>query len=336
MLLTHLAIVTVGTIVVINAGYLFQHRDLQPQDVQWIQESFPPASGPLTSMAVLISHLLPADFVMGVLWQIHHTGEGHSAGLLGMYSRTGWWYYFPVAFFFKTTIPFLLLSLSALVLSIYEVIRKRDGRVVWLLLPFLVYSVYIMGSRIDIGVRYYLPAYCFLFILGGGLLARLFQARRKYVGLVLGIAIVGWVTVEAVRAFPNHMSYMNEFAWSHPHWWYLSDSNIEWGDATKELGQYLVARGESQVRAAFLGDFILLHHYGIQPWNVFTTEPLPQTRYVAIGASYLNGSTVPDWVKVDGRPATELERENFFDAYRHRQPEAIIGDSIYLFRDDQR
>jgi len=39
---------------------------------------------------------------------------------------------------------------------------------------------------------------------------------------------------------------------------------------------------------------------------------------------------------IEGRPATESERVNFFDKYRHRTPEAVFGGSIYLFREDLR
>ncbi|HEU5237695.1 MAG TPA: hypothetical protein VFU37_11165, partial [Pyrinomonadaceae bacterium] len=95
---------------------------------------------------------------------------------------------------------------------------------------------------------------------------------------------------------------------------------------------------ESRVRSAFLGDFILLHHYGVQPLalaNPEGDEP-EHTRYVAIGASYLNGSTIPEATKIQGRWVTEPERQNLFDAYRRRTPEAIIGGSIYIYRDDQR
>ncbi|HYP01327.1 MAG TPA: hypothetical protein VER76_14145, partial [Pyrinomonadaceae bacterium] len=58
----------------------------------------------------------------------------------------------------------------------------------------------------------------------------------------------------------------------------------------------------------------------------------PPTRYVAIGASFLNGSTVPPGT-VRGRTLDEAERVNYFDAYRRRTPEAIIGGSIYVFRE---
>ena len=130
------------------------------------------------------------------------------------------------------------------------------------------------------------------------------------------------------------MSYMNQFAIGKPHWWYLSDSNVEWGDDAPALAAYLRARGETRVRSAFLGDFMVLNKYGVQPLTLVNGDEPEQTRYAAIGASFLNGSTVPGMM-IHGRPATESERVNYFDKYRYKTPEAVFGESIYLYREDQ-
>src|SRR3989440_681414 len=143
---------------------------------------------------------------MGVFWQLWHNRAGHPAGLLGMYSRTGWWYYFPVAFALKTTLPFLLLSLASLAWGAYRFFRRRDWRFLLLLAPFAVYTVGSMTSNLDIGVRYYLPAYSFLFIMSGALLDRLLRSRARRASGADGL---GWCAVEAARAYPDHMTYMN-------------------------------------------------------------------------------------------------------------------------------
>jgi len=338
-IIIHLGLCAIVAILIINAGYLFQHRAIAAPDVQWIQESFPRVSRTVTLLTSLVSHILPVDFVLGILRQVRHNSEGHPAGFLGMYSRFGWWYYFPVAFALKTTLPFLLLTIASLAWAIYRWVKDREARFLWMLAPFLVYTAYVLGSRIDIGVRYYLPAYPFLFILSGAFLARAFSSLKlRRAGMLAAIALLAWTGIETVRAYPNHVSYLNQFASARPHWWYLSDSNVEWGDDARGVGLYLRERGETRVRSQFLGDFIMLHHYGVQPLTLANAEGREpeHTRYVAIGASFLNGSTVPEVLKIQGRWATESERQNFFDAYRRRTPEAIIGGSIYLYRDDQR
>ena len=334
----HCAVAGLAAILTINAAYFFYHRRLAPWDVEWIGKAFPPIARPVTLLANLLTYIAPADFVMGILQQLRHNAIGHPASLLGMYGRTGWWYYFPVAFTFKTTIPFLLLSIAAVAWSAYRYFKKRDANHLWLLLPFVLYTIYVLFSRIDIGVRYYLPAYPFLFILGGALLSSWLKSRkRRRVTAIAAIILISWMGIEAVRAFPDHISYLNQLAAGKPHWWYLSDSNVEWGDDAPALAAYLRERGETRVRTAFLGDFMVLHHYGVAPLAMATghDEEPEKTRYAAIGASFLNGSTVPD-MTIHGRAATDTERVNLFEKYRHMIPEAVFGGSIYLYREDDK
>jgi hypothetical protein len=333
----HACLVALAAVLVINAAYFFDHRPLGEEGVKWIHEGAPLNPEPVLRAVEVVTYVLPTDFVLGVLWQLWHNQAGHAASLLGMYSRTGWWYYFPVAFALKTTLPFLLLSLASLAWSACRFFKERERRFLFLLAPFAVYTVFVLLSHIDIGVRYYLPAYMFLFIMGGALLERLWTTRRAArAGAFVAVALLGWMCFEAARAYPDHMSYMNQLASRAPHWWYLSDSNVEWGDDTRALGEYLHARGETEVRAMFLGGFLTLHHYGVGYLDALApAAPARPPRYTAIGASFLNGSTVPGYER-EGRPATEEERVNTFDEYRRRTPEKIFGGTIYLFREDGR
>jgi hypothetical protein len=110
---------------------------------------------------------------------------------------------------------------------------------------------------------------------------------------VVVVALLAWAGFEAARAFPSYIPYMNQFAWRQPHWHDLSDSNVEWGDDVKPLAGYLRTRGESRLRASVLAVWAL-PWYGIDPENLFggeSAEPPPLS--AAIGASFLNGSSVP-------------------------------------------
>jgi hypothetical protein len=93
----------------------------------------------------------------------------------------------------------------------------------------------------------------------------------------------------------------------------------------------LRGRDETRVRAILLGGFATLGFYGINYEDALSpaNEPLP--RYMAIGASFLNGSTVP-FYKVQGKDVSDKERVNTFAAYRDRVPEAVIANSIYVYR----
>ncbi len=91
-------------------------------------------------------------------------------------------------------------------------------------------------------------------------------------------------------------------------------------------------RGEERIGAALL-NWQLLGIYGIEQAAVFVPpgETPEETRYVAIGASLLNGSTVPSGFD-DGAELTEEQRVNYFEEYRRRTPEKVFGGSIYLYR----
>lgn len=334
-LAAHAIVAALALLLVVNAGYFFHDRALTQTDSQWIATSFPSSATTVLTSARALNLVLPADFVMGVYWQLHHSRDGHTAGLLGMYSQRGWWYYFPVAFALKTTIPFLLLSLSTFGWVVYRLIWKREWRLLVLLVPFALYTAFMMLSPINIGIRYYLPAYTFLFILAGGLLDALLLKRtsrrtRLAWALAVGIALSS-MCLEALRAYPNYMPYMNQLASSRPHWWYLSDSNVEWGDDVKELAAYLRARGETRTRALLLGGFVTLGLYGVNYEDALAPSGESPPRYTALGASFLNGSTIP-FYEVNGKRVSDEARVNTFDSFRHRTPEAVIGDSIYVYR----
>ena len=331
----HGIVATVTMLLVINAGYFFRHPAVTGADSQWIARSFPDSTTTVLASVRLLRYVVPTDFLLGIYWQLHHSSEGHSAGLLGMYSQRGWWYYFPVAFALKATIPFLLVSLCALGWATYRLTYKREKQLLILLVPFALYTGFVMMSPIDIGIRYYLPAFAFLFILGGALLDSLSRSegsRRKRLALAsVVIVAVSWMSWEAIRAYPNYTPYMNQLASARPHWWYLSDSNVEWGEAVKELAEYLRARGETRTRALLLGGYMTLGFYGVEYHDALAPAPPNPPRYLALGASFLNGSTVPGY-EIDGKRVSEEVRVNTFAEFRNRTPEAIIGDSIYVYR----
>ena len=326
----HAAVVLLAIILVIDAAYFFQHAPLSEADHSWIAANF--SGQTVIWLSDLLTHIVPKDFVLGTLFQFVHNRQGHQASLLGMYSQFGWWYYFPVAFALKTTIPFLLLSLVSTGWAIFRVVNRRDFRFVWLLAATLIYSVFVLFSHINIGVRYLAPMFPFLMIAGAALLEYLLRLRRTVATVVVGV-LLALTVVEAIRAFPNHMSYMNQFASRAPHWWYLSDSNVEWGDDVRGLALYLQQHGETRVADATLGGFGVLRFYGIERTDglVKQTNDAEQPKYLAIGASYLNGSTVPEGPPGSGRETFD-GRMNYFAAYRQQTPEAVIGDSIYVFR----
>ena len=330
-ILVHSALITELVLFLVNAAYYFQRPALEASDVRWVAMKSPALLGFVTTFVRLASYLVPTYYLFGVYNIELHNHFGHATSLLGQYSDLGWWYYFPVAFALKTTIPFLLLAIAGLGWSVWRFVR-RDWRFLWIVVPVGIYLAISLTSHINIGIRHFLPVYPFLFIAGGALLAQLLKARRT-LGIAVSVVLFGCMGFEAVRTFPNYTPYMNQLASSHPHWYYLSDSNVEWGDDVNALADYLKARGETKVSAALSAGWSTLGRYGVDYLDMVSLPPdkMPETRYVAIGASFLNGSLIPGDENVIGR--RYFERTNLFARYRNRKPEAVFGGSIYLFRE---
>jgi hypothetical protein len=332
--LVHSGAITLIVLLLVNAIYYFKHPPLAASDVRWVEMKSPLVFGFVMNSIRVLSKIVPTYYLFGVYNIELHNHYGHATSLLGQYSDLGWWYYFPVAFALKTTVAFLLIAIAGLFWAIWKACFKRDLRFVWLLVPIAVYLVISLTSHINIGIRHFLPVYPFLFITGGALLAQLLQAR-KTIGILVLAFLFGWMLFETVRTFPNYIPYMNQLASRHPHWYYLSDSNVEWGDDVNSLAAYLKARGETKVSAALSAGWSTLGRYGVQYIDLVKIPPdkTPDTRYVAIGASFLNGSLIPGDENVVGRRF--FERTNLFARYRDRKPEAVFGDEIYLFREHE-
>jgi len=325
-----MGLATLLALLVINSAYYFQRQPPEESEFRWLSSIFSITQLPSVMKVVnVISVFVPSYFFTGVDAVLARNRYGQPSSLLGMESNSGWVYYFPVAFALKTSLPFLLTSVGALFWACWRFIAKREKQYLILLVPFGIYVAIAMSSTIDIGIRHLLPAYPFLFILSGAFLDSLFRTNRTpQLMLVLVVLLSGWFAVEAVRAFPDHMSYMNELTWRHPRWYYLSDSNVEWGDDVAELANYLHEQGETKVRASLLGGWATLPYYGIEYIDAHVPDgvQLPDTRYIAIGASFLNGSTTT--ITKPGR-----RRIDYFAEYRDRVPEAVFGNSIYLYRE---
>ncbi|HYO64135.1 MAG TPA: glycosyltransferase family 39 protein [Pyrinomonadaceae bacterium] len=309
----------------VNAAYFFQSPPLAAADVEWVRTQSAPSFDRWMAFFGFFSKLFPTYFLFGLYNVAIHNQYGHPTSLLGEYGRTGWWYYFPVAYALKTSLPVLLTTAAGLAWSVWRLVARREWRLVALLGPLALYAALSLSSKINIGIRHFLPAFPFLLVAGGALLDRLLAAGR---GRALRVAVValalGWSVAEVWRAFPNYIPYMNQLAYEHPRWWYLSDSNVEWGDDNRALAEYLRARGETLVRGSVSGGWGVLRHYGIGYAELFPRPgvKVPDTTYVAVGAGALNGSTV-------GLPPEELGR---LEEYRRRTPEAVFGESIYLYR----
>jgi hypothetical protein len=322
----------VAVFVLVNAAYLFQRSRLAQQDSIWISANA--GSPPTLLLLNSLSKLVPTYYLFGICTVFVHNRQGHPSALLGSYGSSGWWFYFPVAFALKTSLPFLLLTVSGVVWAVWVTITKREKFLLPLLLAIALYLGMAIFSHINIGVRHIAPIFPFLFLLTGAFLDWVLKTRYVRAALILVVLLMGWTVFDAVVGYRNYLSFTNALTFGRPAWQLLSDSNVEWGEEIGDLGQYLRQQNERQITAAMAAGWMTPQLHGIQivdyPPRDLRSSP---TKYVAIGASYLNGSTVRGDLKDEnGTPLSEEQRVNYFANYRTLNPERVFGNSIYLYR----
>jgi hypothetical protein len=201
-------------------------------------------------MSTAFSFRVPApEMVTGMHWVMVHNRRGHASYLLGQAGNTGWWYYYPVALAVKTPLPVLLLLSLGTALCI-----KRRAELAYRLPAAL--AVGILGlslfSRINIGVRHVLPVYGAVSIMAANAVLWLVERskRARWPGWALAVLLV-WLAAAGARQHPDYLAYFNELVGKEPEK-VLVDSDLDWGQDLKRLGQRLQELGATHVYLAGL------------------------------------------------------------------------------------
>jgi len=265
---------------------------------------------------------VPAPYVQGFDSQKVDAEQGVFLNYLrGRLSTTGWWYYFIYAFFVK--VP--LATIVTLLLSIWIALRTKNGgnHLAFLVVPILtILAAFSLWNRLNVGIRYILPAFPFLFVWFGSLAcpARPVPFVRK---AAIGALLVSY-GFASVSVFPNYLSFFNTLAGGpengHKH---LLDSNLDWGQDLKQLKGYLKTNGISEVGLAYFGH-VDPSIYGIA---YHTVDERPQAGHIAVSANYLFG--LPYVMTYTSPPKTI--QPGAFQWLHDYSPVACIGHSIYVY-----
>ena len=263
------------------------------------------APAPLIPMARAMAQMpLPAPaYALGVATlKFRDKQLGHPSYLLGKTSTKGWWFYFPVVFFYKTPLPFLILLARGLAR-----IRTRAQ------FAYAGVAVAIMAigltATINIGLRHLLPIYVPLSIVAAFGAADIANRAIAPFSRVALASLFAWLVIGGALAHPDYLGWFNAFAQPNPARIAI-DSNLDWGQDTMRLAKTAREMGIDQLHFATTGT-IRFEDYGLR---VDWLPPYAKTR---------------GWVAVSESVAT-MNREGYrwLDAYR---PARRIGTSIRLY-----
>lgn len=243
----------------VMSGYEWSKPVLPPK---WVAQDHP--------LVKVLDREMPLGVYVGSLANaMDHGSRGHAAYLFGETRNTGWWYYFPVVASYKVPIGYWLIGFMA-VASLW--ILRPGWEELSLLVPAVAWTIFLIGSGVNIGWRHFLPAYVPILLLA----TRVLATRGVAVGGVFrstGIPPVGfsgnpdtgrmpvlqagfprgWTIAVVVLALtgaahaaswhPNYLSYFN-FPRNKPYL-SISDSNVDWGQAIKQIRRWLQREAKS-------------------------------------------------------------------------------------------
>ncbi len=167
--------------------------------------------------------------------------------LFGQFSKSGWPYYYVVAFLLKTTIPAILLFIAALVAGV----RSRSF-VFFVLLSFVVLFFAVSAAgHLAIGLRYVLPVYPFVYAATAMALS---SSGLRRAGAALVVALLAWHVAENLKTYPSYIAYFNESIGSERNAdKFLIDSNLDWGQDLRRLDLWVRREGIHQLAVHYFG-----------------------------------------------------------------------------------
>jgi hypothetical protein len=251
--------------------------------------------------------------------------KGNPTFLMGQYSATGWWFFFPVVFAVKTPLPTLIL----IALGTVQMCRNRDwGNLAFLMIPVLVYFGITIVSPIDIGYRHLLPVIPLLFILASRSAPSNFSLKSWQTPAAAVLLV--WLVIGTLSVAPHYLAYFNEAVGGPSNGYQvLTDSNLDWGQDLIGLRDYMSRNGIDSIKLSYFGS-TPPEAYGIKyeplisyPRHMFATAAdlkvllHPPPGIYAISATNLQGVMFPD--------------HHFYQWFKDQKPDAVIGHSIFVY-----
>lgn len=232
-----------------------------------------------------LSWVVPPGWVDSIAYQLQQAGGGRLNYLNGQVSRAGFPLYYVEAFALKTTVGLLILAVAAAVLHAR---RRARLELLYLWVPVALVLVVPSLSRLDLGVRYVMPAYPLLAVAAGSVLCAAISAAHRGVAQralpPLAAAPLLIAVLSSLSAGLQHVGYFNEIARDRPER-FLSNSNVDWGQDAWRLRDWWVAAGRPEFAGVYFGG-IPLRNFGVTSTEL-TLDEAPPPGHLAISLNAL-------------------------------------------------
>jgi hypothetical protein len=234
------------------AGYRFSLKPVI-EGLQLSRQSLPTFQhlpGPVRLVArelVARDVRIPApELAMGIAESYVLTHSATSAYILGRLREGGTWYFFPVGFFFKNPLPYLVLALLGILVSLRARQRWSAAAPAAAVLSIVVASMFL---RYNAGQRHVLVIYPLFAILAGAAGAHLWESRKTWQRALLVVLLL-WQVIESARPGLEPIAYFNELAGRDPSRVLVTGCDLDCGQDVFRLAQELRKRHVETVHLA--------------------------------------------------------------------------------------
>jgi hypothetical protein len=182
---------------------------------------------------------LPQVFVDTFLLGVEYNKNGWPAYIIGRYSVLGWWYYFPILFILKMPIAYLILLFIQISIHTKEKVFNSLDEFSIIASPLIIILFFMFFCKVDIGIRYIIPALPFLFLITGRMGKYIEHGSGSFQKVGMAVLITYYV-VSSLSFYPHFLQYGNEFIPRRIDLYkYFADSNLDWGQSDKYVARYI-------------------------------------------------------------------------------------------------
>lgn len=188
----------------------------------------------------------PQEMVLGLDYLQHEFESGARCYAGGIWKDRGWWYFYLYAMAFKMPAGYWVLFVIGFVTWVCGVLRRsRSAPLEWVSLLMAVAFIALISSKTGFThhVRYVLPSYGLLFVFASRVVI---SVPRLLMVTCVGGCLAGSIWFHAMNPGLSH-TFFNAFAGgSNDGWRHLSFSNIDWGQSTYRLADWVIEHPEQR------------------------------------------------------------------------------------------